>query len=191
MGINLGVLISGRGSNMLNIVNACLKKKINEEVKIVISNNTKSEYLEKIKKKGFKIKIIQNRDFKNTELYEEKISTVLKSKKVELVCLAGYTKILSEKFLKKWKNRVINIHPSLLPSFKGLNAQEKAFNYKVKYSGCTVHYVNEELDGGEIIDQRIVKIEKDDDIDSLKKKILKEEHKLYISVIDKLSKKGL
>ena len=116
---------------------------------------------------------------------------MLKSKKVELVCLAGYTKILSEKFLKKWKNRVINIHPSLLPSFKGLNAQEKAFNYKVKYSGCTVHYVNEELDGGEIIDQRVVKIEKDDDIDSLKKKILKEEHKLYISVIDKLSKKGL
>ena len=191
MGISLGILISGRGSNMLNIVKACLKKKINAEVKVVIGNNTKSECLEKIKNKGFKIKIIQNKDFKNKELYEEKLSNVLKTEKVELVCLAGYTKILSEKFLKKWKNRVINIHPSILPSFKGLNAQEKAFNYKVKYSGCTVHYVNEELDGGEIIDQRVVKIEKDDDIDSLKKKILKEEHKLYISVIDKLSKKGL
>ena len=191
MGISLGILISGRGSNMLNIVKACLKKKINAEVKVVIGNNTKSECLEKIKNKGFKIKIIQNKDFKNKELYEEKLSNVLKTEKVELVCLAGYTKILSEKFLKKWKNRVINIHPSILPSFKGLNAQAKAFNYKVKYSGCTVHYVNEELDGGEIIDQRIVKIEKDDDINSLKKKILKEEHKLYISVIDKLSKKGL
>ena len=112
MGISLGILISGRGSNMLNIVQACLKKKINAEVKIVISNNTKSEYLEKIKNKGFKIKIIQNKSFKNNELYEEKISTVLKSEKVELVCLAGYTKVLSQKFLKKWKNRVINI-PSM------------------------------------------------------------------------------
>ena len=191
MGISLGILISGRGSNMLNIVKACLKKKINAEVKIVISNNTKSECLEKIKNKGFKIKIIQNKSFKNNELYEEKISTVLKSEKVELVCLAGYTKVLSQKFLKKWKNRVINIHPSLLPSFKGLNAQEKAFNYKVKFTGCTLHYVNEVLDGGEIIDQAVVKIEKYDDINSLKKKILKEEHKLYINVIDELSKKGL
>ena len=191
MGISLGILISGRGSNMLNIVDACLKKKINAEVKIIISNNTKSNYLEKLKNSSVKIKVIQNKDFKNNNLYEEKISTMLKSEKVELVCLAGYTRVLSKNFLNNWKNQVINIHPSLLPSFKGLNAQEKAFNYRVKYTGCTVHYVNEELDGGEIIDQRVVEIKDDDDIDSLKKKILKEEHKLYINVIDKLSKKGL
>jgi phosphoribosylglycinamide formyltransferase 1 len=191
MGISLGILISGRGSNMLNIVDACLKKKINAEVKIIISNNTKSNYLEKLKNSSVKIKVIQNKDFKNNNLYEEKIGTMLKSEKVELVCLAGYTRVLSKNFLNNWKNQVINIHPSLLPSFKGLNAQEKAFNYRVKYTGCTVHYVNEELDGGEIIDQRVVEIKDDDDIDSLKKKILKEEHKLYINVIDKLSKKGL
>ena len=167
------------------------EKKINAEVKIIISNNTKSNYLEKLKNSSVKIKVIQNKDFKNNNLYEEKIGTMLKSEKVELVCLAGYTRVLSKNFLNNWKNQVINIHPSLLPSFKGLNAQEKAFNYRVKYTGCTVHYVNEELDGGEIIDQRVVEIKDDDDIDSLKKKILKEEHKLYINVIDKLSKKGL
>ena len=189
MGIKLGILISGRGSNMFNIVDACLKKKIDAEVKLIISNNKNSEYLENIKSKGFEIKFLQSKSFKSNELYEKEINKILKRKKVELVCLAGYMKILSKTFLKEWRNQVINIHPSLLPSFKGLNAQEKAFNYKVKYTGCTIHFVTEELDGGEIIDQSVVKIEDEDNIDSLKKKILKEEHKLYIKVIDKLSKK--
>ena len=97
-------------------------------------------------------------------------------------------KILSKEFIKKWSDKILNIHPSLLPLFKGLNAQKQAIENKAKYSGCTVHYVNENIDDGEIIDQKIVYISKDDDVDSLSKKILMEEHKLYIKVIEKLEK---
>ena len=106
------------------------------------------------------------------------------------MCLAGYTKILSKSFIKKWKSSIINIHPSLLPAFKGLNAQNQALNAGVKYSGCTIHEVNEELDGGKILDQKAIKINKNENLASLKKKILIEEHKLYIKVLKKISKKG-
>ena len=188
MVLNLGILISQDGSNMLNIVKACHEKKIQANVKIVISNNPDSKGLKKLKNFKTKSKILLLKDFKNKKAYEEKINELFKKNNVNFICLAGYMKILERDFLEKWKKRVINIHPSLLPSFKGLEPQKQAIQKKVKFSGCTVHYVNDNIDDGEIIDQSIVKVDKKETVESLKKKILLEEHKLYISVLTKISK---
>ena len=188
MVLNLGILISQNGSNMLNIVKACHEKKIQANVKIVISNNPDSKGLKKLKNFKTKSTILLLKDFKNKKAYEEKINELFKKNNVNFICLAGYMIILERDFLEKWKKRVINIHPSLLPSFKGLEPQKQAIQKKVKFSGCTVHYVNDNIDDGEIIDQSIVKIDKKETVESLKKKILLEEHKLYISVLTKISK---
>ena len=188
MVLNLGILISQNGSNMLNIVKACHEKKIQANVKIVISNNPDSKGLKKLKNFNTKSKILLLKDFKNKKAYEEKINEVFKKNNVNFICLAGYMKILERDFLEKWNKNVINIHPSLLPSFKGLEPQRQAIEKKVKFSGCTVHYVNDNIDDGEIIDQSIVKIDENETVESLKKKILLEEHKLYINVLIKISK---
>ena len=188
MVLNLGILISQDGSNMLNIVKACHEKKIQANVKIVISNNPDSKGLKKLKNFKTKSTILLLKDFKNKKAYEEKINELFKKNNVNFICLAGYMIILERDFLEKWKKRVINIHPSLLPSFKGLEPQKQAIQKKVKFSGCTVHYVNDNIDDGEIIDQSIVKVDKKETVESLKKKILLEEHKLYISVLTKISK---
>ena len=188
MVLNIGILISQNGSNMLNIVKACHEKKIQANVKIVISNNPNSIGLKKLKNFKTKSKILLLKDFKNKKAYEEKINELFKKNNVNFICLAGYMIILERDFLEKWKKRVINIHPSLLPSFKGLEPQKQAIQKKVKFSGCTVHYVNANIDDGEIIDQSIVKVDKKETVESLKKKILLEEHKLYISVLIKISK---
>ena len=188
MVLNLGIIISQNGSNMLNIVKACHEKKIQANVKIVISNNPDSKGLKKLKNFKTKSKILLLKDFKNKKAYEEKINELFKKNNVNFICLAGYMIILERDFLEKWKKRVINIHPSLLPSFKGLEPQKQAIQKKVKFSGCTVHYVNDNIDDGEIIDQSIVNIDKKETVESLKKKILLEEHKLYISVLIKISK---
>ena len=188
MVLNLGILISQDGSNMLNIVKACHEKKIQANVKIVISNNPDSKGLKKLKNFKTKSTILLLKDFKNKKAYEEKINELFKENNVNFICLAGYMIILERDFLEKWKKRVINIHPSLLPSFKGLEPQKQAIQKKVKFSGCTVHYVNDNIDDGEIIDQSIVKVDKKETVESLKKKILLEEYKLYISVLIKISK---
>ncbi len=188
MVLNLGILISQNGSNMLNIVKACHEKKIQANVKIVISNNPDSKGLKKLKNFKTKSKILLLKDFKNKKAYEEKINELFKKNNVNFICLAGYMIILERDFLEKWKKKVINIHPSLLPSFKGLEPHKQAIQKKVKFSGCTVHYVNDNIDDGEIIDQSIVKVDKKETVESLKKKILLEEHKLYISVLIKISK---
>ena len=170
---------------MLNIVDACNNKTLSSNVRIVISNNKNSSGLAKVKKKGIKTKII---DENQINKFEEKLSKTLFEEKVDLVCLAGFMRILSESFLCNWKKKIINIHPSILPAFKGLNAVKKAVEKKVKYSGCSIHYVDTGVDTGEIIDQRIVKVLKTDNEEKLAKKILKEEHILYIKVIKTLEK---
>ena len=185
MGFNLAILISGRGSNMLNIVDACNNKTLSSKVKIIISNNKNSTGLTKVKKKGIKTKIIHENQIKK---FEQKLSQILLEEKINLICLAGFMRILSEEFLCNWEKKVINIHPSILPSFRGLNAVKQAIEKKVKYSGCTIHYVDKGIDTGEIIDQRIVKVLKTDNEKKLAKKILKEEHILYIKVIETLEK---
>lgn len=184
--MNLGIFISGKGSNMLNIIDACKKKKINCHVKIIVSNK-ECEGIQKARKLGLRTFIHKIK--KNKKNYESEIIKQLNESNVDLVCLAGYMIILSKFFIKNWKKDIVNIHPSLLPAFKGMNAQKQAINYGVKYSGCTIHYVNEEIDGGEIIDQSFVKINIKDNIKSLSKKILIEEHKLYIKVLKLLSER--
>ena len=188
MGFNLGILISGRGSNMLNLVNASQRGLINSKVKIVISNNNNSSGIDKAKRKNIKTKIINQNDYESKKDFENALTNTLKNQNVDLVCLAGFMSILSKKFLKEWHRKVINIHPSLLPSFRGKNAVKQALENRVKTAGCSVHFVDEGIDTGEIISQEKVPVSSNDDEETLGKKILKKEHVLYIKVIKELER---
>ena len=188
MGLNLGILISGRGSNMLNLVNASQRGLINSKIKIVISNNKNSSGIDKAKRKNIKTKIINQNDYESKKDFENALTNTLKNQNVDLVCLAGFMSILSKKFLKEWHRKVINIHPSLLPSFRGKNAVKQALENRVKTAGCSVHFVDEGIDTGEIISQEKVSVSSNDDEETLGKKILKKEHVLYIKVIKELER---
>lgn len=187
MGFKIAILISGRGSNMLNIIEACNNKKLYSSVSLVVSNRPNAMGLKVASKYKVRTEILDSNNL-TKENFESLLDKILKKNNINLVCLAGFMKILSKDFVKKWPKMILNIHPSILPSFKGLNAQRQAIENKAKYSGCTVHFVNEEMDSGEIIDQKIVSISTNDDVDSLSKKILMEEHKLYIKVLKELEK---
>jgi len=187
MGFKIAILISGRGSNMLNIIEACNNKKLYSSVSLVVSNRPNAVGLKVARKYKVRTEILDSNNL-TKENFESLLDKILKKNNINLVCLAGFMKILSKDFVKKWPKMILNIHPSILPSFKGLNAQRQAIENKAKYSGCTVHFVNEEMDSGEIIDQKIVNISTNDDVDSLSKKILMEEHKLYIKVLKELEK---
>ncbi|MBD22457.1 MAG: phosphoribosylglycinamide formyltransferase [Alphaproteobacteria bacterium] len=191
MGFNLGILISGRGSNMLNIVNASQSGIINSKVKIVISNKINSQGIKKAKKKNIKTKIINQSLYKTKTNFEKVLNNSLIDENVNFICLAGFMSILSPYFLNLWSNKIINIHPSLLPDFKGKNAVKQALEKKVKTAGCTVHFVDEGVDTGKIIDQEKVTISNNDDEEMLAKKILKKEHVLYIKVLKELERKLL
>ena len=190
MGYNLGILISGNGSNMLNIIEATKKKLIKSKVATVISNNPLALGIKKASDKGIDVKIINQNKYSNICDFEKSLSNYLLKKRVNLICLAGFMKVLSKDFVKKWNNKIINIHPSLLPAFKGLNTHERAIRKRVKFSGCTVHFVDKNIDSGKIIDQEVVKVLKSDDAGSLQKKILMKEHKLYIRVLKNMEKKN-
>jgi phosphoribosylglycinamide formyltransferase-1 len=179
--INIAVFISGTGSNLKSLIKFSKLKKSPIIIKLIISNNHKAKGLRyaniyKIKKKVF--------DFKNT-LSEKKVINELKKRDIHLICLAGFMKILSKSFIKNFKGKILNIHPSLLPKYKGLNTHERAIRNKDKYSGCTVHFVNSRLDSGEIINQKKVRIKKLDTPKTLAKRILIQEHKLYPAAIIK------
>ena len=187
MGFRIAILISGRGSNMKNIIEACNKKKLCSSVNLVVSNKSNAYGLKVASKYKIETHILDSKSLA-TESFESLLDKILKKNNINLICLAGFMKILSKDFVKKWPKMILNIHPSILPYFKGLNAQKQAIENNAKYSGCTVHFVNDVMDGGEIIDQKIVNISTHDDEDSLSKKILMEEHKLYIKVLKKLEK---
>jgi len=181
--IKTAVFISGNGSNLKSLIKFSKLKKSPISVNLIISNNAKSKGLHygsiyKIKKKIF--------NFENKSLAEKKILKELKKNKINLVCLAGFMRILSKKFIKNFKGKILNIHPSLLPKFKGLNTHQRAIKNKETYSGCTVHFVNSKLDSGKIILQKRVKIYKYETSKSLAKKILVQEHKLYPKAISKI-----
>ena len=181
--IKTAVFISGTGSNLKSLIKFSKLKKSPISINMIISNNPKSKGLDfgkiyKIKKKVF--------DFKNTLLVEKKILIELKKNKINLICLAGFMKILSKNFIKNFDGKILNIHPSLLPKYKGLNTHERVIKNKDKYSGCTVHFVSEKLDSGKIIIQKKVKINKSDTPQTLAKKILIQEHKLYPEAILKI-----
>jgi len=178
---NVAVFISGTGSNLKSLIKFSKLKKSPIIIKLIISNNSKAKGLHyaniyKIKKKVF--------DFKNI-LSEKKVINELKNNDIHLICLAGFMKILSKSFIKNFKGKILNIHPSLLPKYKGLNTHERAIRNKDKYSGCSVHFVNSKLDSGKIISQKKVRINKFDTPKTLAKKILTKEHKLYPAAIIK------
>tara|TARA_B100000029_G_scaffold153614_1_gene148855 strand:- start:430 stop:1008 length:579 start_codon:yes stop_codon:yes gene_type:complete len=181
--IKTAVFISGRGTNLKSLIKFSKKKNSPIIIEKIITNNIKSYGLNYARKYNIDKKIF---NFKNKSIAEKKILKLLKINKISLICLAGFMKILSKKFLKSFSGKVINIHPSLLPKYKGLNTHERVIKNNEKYSGCTVHYVNEKLDSGKIIMQKRVKILKNDTIYSLKKRILKNEHRLYPAAIKKI-----
>ena len=181
--IKTAIFISGTGSNFLNLIKFSLKKISPIKIICVISNNSKSKGLSYAKRFKIKKKIF---DFKKTKISEKKAILFLKKNQIKLICLAGFMKILSKNFIKEFNGKIINIHPSLLPKYKGLNTHQRAIKNKEKFSGCTVHFVNSNLDSGKIILQKKVKISKNDTPISLAKKVLKKEHALYPKAIKKL-----
>ena len=170
--VKTAIFISGRGSNMKSLIKYSQKKNSKIEIAKVFSNNKTAQGLDIAKQLN-----VPEIFYYSNKFFEEKIKKNLDD--IDLICLAGFMKILSPSFVKKWKKRLINIHPSYLPHFKGLNAQRKAIEAKASFSGCTVHYVNKKIDSGNIIKQKKIKILKKDNTESLTKKILIEEHKLY------------
>ena len=181
------VLISGRGSNLKAIIDKCSKKDVPAKIIAIISNNSNASGL---KSNGKFKKIIINGKLNKKE-FEIKLQNHLKILKPDLICLAGFMKILSPFIIKRWKNKIINVHPSLLPAFKGLNTHERALNAGVKKSGCTIHFVDESLDGGSIIAQVATAINKKMTSNELSKKILKMEHKIYPEVVKLFAKKEI
>ena len=181
--IKTAVFISGTGSNLKSLIKFSKLKKSPISINLILSNDSKSKGLQygkifKIKKKIF--------DFKKKNIDEKKILFELKKNKIDLICLAGFMKILSKTFINNFNGKILNIHPSLLPKFKGLNTHERAIRNKEKYSGCTVHFVNSKLDSGKIILQDKVRINKNETPKTLAKKILAKEHKLYPKAILKV-----
>ena len=181
--IKTSVFISGKGSNLKNLFRFSLKKNSPIEIVLVISNNSKAKGLIFAKRKNIKNKVF---NFINKKEAENKVLKELKKEKIELICLAGFMKILSKNFIQKFKGKILNIHPSLLPKYKGLNTHLRAIKNKDKYSGCTVHLVNSKLDAGKIILQKKIKIKKKETPKSLSKRVLKEEHILYPKAIKKI-----
>jgi phosphoribosylglycinamide formyltransferase-1 len=179
----VAVFLSGRGSNFESIYRASLKKDSNYKIVIVISDKKKARGLKRAKKFKLENFYISPKLFKTKKEYNHHIIKLLKINKVDLVCLAGFMRIIDPEFIKEYKNRIINIHPALLPSFPGLNVQKQAVDHGVKVSGCTVHFVNSGIDTGPIILQKPVKVRSDDNEDTLSKRILKEEHKIYPEAI--------
>jgi len=184
--MKIGILISGRGSNMMALVEAVQSGSIpDSEVAAIVSDKTSAEGLIKAKERGIETLVIA-RIGRPCEEHDAEIIFELKKRDVELVCLAGYMRLLSSEFIRAFPNRITNIHPSLLPSFKGLDAQRQAIYYGVKVSGCTVHFVDEDLDHGAIISQKAIEVSDDDTAESLAAKILEHEHALYVEAIKKI-----
>lgn len=183
--MKIGILASGSGTNLQAIIDAIDKGDIkNAEIAVVISNKKTAFALERARKNGIKDIYLNKNDYKDRLEYDKKIVEVLKEEKVELVILAGYLKWITEYFVETYKNKIMNIHPSLLPSFKGLHGIEQAYEYGVKVTGVTVHFVDETEDGGPIILQEEVRIEENDTLESVEEKIHKVEHRLYPKAID-------
>ena len=181
--IKTAVFISGTGSNLKNLINFSKTKKSPISIDLIISNTIKAKGLKYSNQYKIKKKIL---NFKNIRIAEKRLLDLLKQNKIQFICLAGFMKILSSKFIKQFNGKIINIHPSLLPRYKGLNTHSRAIQNKDKFSGCTVHYVTEKLDSGKIIMQRKIKILKKDTPSSLARKILKQEHKIYPKAILKI-----
>ena len=179
------VFISGNGTNLESLIKSSRGYNFPVKISLIISNNSKAKGLNLGKKYGIPFKFIS---YKSQTKFETNCLYEIKKRKIKFLCLAGFMKILSKKFIKKFSGKIVNIHPSLLPKYKGLNTHQKALKNNDKYSGCTVHYVTGKVDTGKIILQKKVKIKRKDSLNTLTKKVLLEEHKLYPRAISKVFK---
>ncbi len=182
----LGILISGRGSNMQSLVRACAEGQVPAEVALVVSNKASAAGIAWADEQGIPTAVLSHRDFSSREAHDAAVVEALRGAGVEWVCLAGYMRLLSSVFVEAYAHRILNIHPSLLPAFPGLNAQKQALDYGVRWTGCTVHLVDLELDHGPIVVQHAVPVNDSDDLDALEARILAEEHRAYPEALARL-----
>ncbi|HKP88010.1 MAG TPA: phosphoribosylglycinamide formyltransferase [Blastocatellia bacterium] len=185
----IAILISGRGSNMVALLEAISEGRLDAEAAVVISNIETAAGLEKARARGVETLVI-TRKGRTREEHDGEIIRELKRRDVSLVCLAGYMRLVSPEFIRAFENRILNIHPSLLPAFPGLDAQRQALEHGVKITGCTVHIVDEELDHGPIVMQRAVEVKDDDTVESLSARILEQEHEVYAEAVARVLSKG-
>ena len=181
--INLGVLVSGSGSNLQAIIDNIESGKLDAIIRVVISNVPGVRALKRAKNHNIPTVVIDHENFSTREEFDREAVAVLKSYSIDLVIMAGFMKILTPVFLRAFSGKIMNIHPALLPSFQGLHVQQKAFDYGVKFSGCTVHFADEGVDTGPIIIQAVVPVYDGDTADNLQQRILKEEHRIYSQAI--------
>ena len=191
----IGVIVSGRGSNLQSIIDHITEGKLDVEVAVVVSDHADAFALERAAKAGIATAVVERKGYRDKEEFEDKIDSALRNAGAELVVLAGFMRILTGHFISRWEHKIINIHPALLPSFKGLDAQGQAVDYGVKVAGCTVHFVDEGTDTGPIILQKVVPVMDEDTEETLAARILVEEHKALPEAIrlwseGKLSIKG-
>ena len=184
----VGILFSGRGSNMSALIEAAKAPHYPAEIKLVICNRPSAKGIEIAKTANVQIAIIDHTKFETREEFDDQLSERFIEAGVELICSAGFMRLLSEKFVAKWHNRQLNIHPSLLPSFKGLNTHQRAIDTGVKITGCTVHFVRNEMDAGPIVAQAAVEVLEGDTKQSLAKRVLSAEHKLYPAALEQIAK---
>jgi phosphoribosylglycinamide formyltransferase-1 len=177
--MNIAVLVSGRGSNLQAMIDSIENGYLKARISVVISDIENAYALLRAKKHGIEAVFVDPEKYSSKEFYEKQVLAVLKKHNAELILLAGYMKILGKTLLLAYKDRILNIHPALLPAFSGLHAQKQAFEHGVKVAGCTVHFVDETLDGGTIILQRCVEVKEDDTDETLADRILEQEHKIY------------
>jgi phosphoribosylglycinamide formyltransferase-1 len=177
--VPIGVLISGGGTNLQSIVDAVETRKLDAKIQLVLSNKADAFGLERARKHGIATEVLDHKAFAGREAYDQAVVDLLRARGVELVVLAGFMRLLSPVFVKAYSNRIMNIHPALLPAFPGLHVQKKAVEHGVRFAGCTVHFVNEECDEGPIIIQAVVPVFPGDTEDTLAARILQQEHRIY------------
>ena len=182
--LRVGVLISGRGSNMEALAEACRAGDHPAEISVVISNQSAAAGLERAACFGIKTEVVDHTAFADKASFEAKVIRVLEENEVELICLAGFMRVLSEDFVASFPHKIINIHPSLLPAFPGLQVQQKAIEYGARHTGCTVHFVVPEVDAGPIILQAVVPIDQEDTVKTLAARILEQEHLVYPKAVE-------
>ena len=187
----LGVLVSGRGSNLQAIIDAIERGEVTAEIALVVSDKKNAPALERCRKHGVPGVFLDPKSYPDKRRFEQALAGLFKERSVELVCLAGFMRILGDEFIHSFPERILNIHPSLLPAFPGLDAQQQALDYGVKTAGCSVHFVGREVDAGPIISQAAVPVWDNDDVESLSRRILKEEHRIYPAAIQALIEKRL
>jgi phosphoribosylglycinamide formyltransferase-1 len=183
----VAILISGRGSNMEALIKSCQDTSFPASIELVISNKKEAYGLEIAQSYGIHTQFFNRKNFSNDYEFDSKISTILKKNGIDIVCTAGYMKILTKEFVDSWRNQIINIHPSLLPAYKGLNTHKRVLNDGVQLAGCTTHIVERELDSGQILMQATVPVLKDDTEDALAKRILRMEHIIFPETLKRIA----